>query len=125
MKNYSWLPNKFVDDGVGLIINGKRFDCSNLEEVTKPQNQELFLTHTALAKLVVSAEWSDWMESSPIPFSTEEMYGPEGKLNWLWPLRWVRPLEMLSAFCTNMGGGVPIEVIQEVVDICYMESCVS
>ena len=124
MKNYSWLPNKFVDDGIGLIINGQRFEGSSLGKITRLRNLDIHLTDVSLVILNLTEEWNDWMKSSSIRFSAEEVYGPEGKLNWLWPLRWERPMDMLSAFCTNMGGGVPIEVIREIVDICYQEAIV-
>jgi hypothetical protein len=32
---------------------------------------------------------------------------------------------MLYEFLNNMGGGVPIEVIREIVDICYQEAIVA
>jgi hypothetical protein len=126
MKNYSWLPNKFVDDGVGLIITGKRFGDHASERNVCQSSVKIRLTHSALAKLQASHEFENWMETSSIKFTTEEIYGPTGSIgSRLWNKSWVQPTSMLYEFLNNMGGGVPIEVIREIVDICYQEAIVA
>ena len=81
----------------------------------------LQITHTALGKLEESQAWSTSGIQSLYGFGAEEIYGPQGKLNWLWPLRWQDPEQMRSDLCQNMGGGVPIEVIDALVEICVEE----
>ncbi len=53
--------------------------------------------------------------------SAEDIYGPEGKLGWLWPIEWDKRDEMRDSLCTNMGGGIPISIINALVDICVAE----
>ena len=50
-------------------------------------------------------------------FTPESIYGPDGKLQWLWSLSWDSEEVMKSDLYSNMGGGVPIEIIDELVQI--------
>jgi hypothetical protein len=50
-------------------------------------------------------------------FTPESIYGPEGKLQWLWSSSWDSEEAMKSDLYTNMGGGVPIEIINELIRI--------
>ena len=54
-------------------------------------------------------------------FSAEGIYGPEGKLGWLWPYEWDHKDQMNGSLCTNMGGGIPISIIDALVAICVDE----
>ena len=81
----------------------------------------LQITHAALLKLEGTQAWSTSGIQSLYGVSPEEIYGPRGKLNWLWPLRWEDLGQMRSDLYQNMGGGVPIEVIDALVAICVEE----
>lgn len=85
----------------------------------------LKITLTSLAKLSNELVWLESSLHTRFGFTTEDVYGPEGKLNWLWPLRWKSADAMRSDLCTNMGGGVPIDIINALVDICEQESMAS
>jgi hypothetical protein len=52
-----------------------------------------------------------------VELESESIYGPEGKLQWLWSLSWDFEEAMKSDLYTNMGGGVPIETINELIRI--------
>ena len=82
----------------------------------------LRITHSALSKLERSQVWLTSGFYRRVGFRAEEIYGPEGKLNWLWTLIWEEPTAMRSDLCTNMGGGVPIDVIEALVSICLVEA---
>ena len=100
MKNYSWLSVPLVSPTAG----------------------GLKLTHGALSKLNESVDWKSWGGAKTGGFTPENVYGPLGSLKWLWGKTWSSPKSMLGDFLTNMGGGVPIEVIYKIVDLCYQES---
>jgi len=86
------------------------------------RNPAVRLSHSALSQLQITEAWlaSDFVGRDS--FSAEQIYGPEGKLGWLWPLTWQTADEMHAALCTNMGGGVPIDVIDALVAICDSEA---
>jgi len=81
----------------------------------------LKLTHHALSKLEASEAWQN---SELRKFKVEEIYGPEGKLGWFWNLTWDDKNRMRSSLCTNMGGGVPISIIDVLVSICAAERAI-
>jgi hypothetical protein len=62
---------------------------------------------------------SDAWKKSPLEknhgFTTQIIYGPNGKLLQYWGSTWVSAAAMQSDLCFNMGGGVPIEIIRELV----------
>ena len=82
----------------------------------------LQISHSALSKLQNTNAWISSNFTNGEGFTAEEIYGPAGKLGWLWPLSWQEPDEMRADLCTNMGGGVPIEVIDALVLICFDEA---
>jgi len=73
------------------------------------------VTADALAGLEASKAW----RTSELAgrFTANEVYGPEGRLRVL-GAEWDSAQSMLNALKTNMGGGVPIEVIKELVRQC-------
>jgi len=74
------------------------------------------ITHEVLADLKRSQAWQN-ATSFNSQFTPESIYGPEGKLQWLWSLSWDSQEAMKNDLCANMGGGVPIEIIDELVRI--------
>ena len=58
----------------------------------------------------------DWAVGFSDSFSitAEEIYGPEGKL-WYWGMAWPTAEAMTSTLYNNMGGGVPVAVVDELV----------
>ena len=81
----------------------------------------LRITHTSLAKLEAAQPWVDSGFLGKEGFSAEEIYGPQGKLGWLWPYEWDDAQQMKGSLCANMGGGVPISIIDALVAICVDE----
>jgi hypothetical protein len=47
--------------------------------------------------------------------TTERIYGPNGRLPQYWGHTWDTGEAMHGALCFNMSGGVPIEIIREIV----------
>lgn len=80
-------------------------------------SKNLKITLESLAELQSGAIFSRYFPKGS-EFTAENIYGPEGKLSGLWEQTWNSPVEMRSNLCTNMGGGVPIAVIDELVRIC-------
>jgi hypothetical protein len=76
----------------------------------------LRLSHEALALLDASESWINSLGQVD-GFTAETIYGPEGKLRHCWESNWSSAKEMRSDLMRNMGGGVPIEVIDELVEI--------
>ena len=83
----------------------------------------LQISHSALSQLQTTKSWLSFDLAGGDGFTAEDVYGPGGKLGWLWTLSWTGPYEMRADLCTNMGGGVPIEVIDTLVLICADEAC--
>ena len=81
----------------------------------------LRITHASLAKLETVQAWLDCGFQNVEGMSAEGLYGPEGKLGWLWPIEWDEGADMRGSLCTNMGGGVPISIIDALVAICVAE----
>ncbi len=81
----------------------------------------LRINSSVLARLGVSAVWKN---SNPLlagRFTPEEIDGPSGKLNSFWNIEWINEDEMRSALYQNMGGGVPVEIIEELIALCADE----
>ena len=76
----------------------------------------LRISHEALTQLQESTAWNESIRLST-GLTTEEVYGPKGKLSWLWQSSWATESAMRSDLMQNMGGGVPIEVINELAAI--------
>lgn len=71
------------------------------------------ITHEALVALEKTKTWEDWAEGGH-GFTAFDLFGPGGRLRY-WGTTWATAAEMKSALCTNMGGGVPIDIINELV----------
>jgi hypothetical protein len=76
----------------------------------------LRLSHEALAQLQASESWKNTL-GQVAGFTAESVYGPEGKIKQYWDRTWESPEQMRADLMQNMGGGVPIEVIDELVGI--------
>lgn len=74
------------------------------------------ITYESLEALKNSKAWVN-AQSFNSEFSPQSIYGPEGKLNWLWNSSWDSLETMRGDFYANMGGGVPIEIIDELIQI--------
>jgi hypothetical protein len=72
------------------------------------------ITNKSLVALEASRAWRKWAIGLSAGFTATEIYGPDGKLPH-WGSTWPTARAMQSALCDNMGGGVPIEVIDELV----------
>lgn len=85
-------------------------------EVVIVEVEKFRLTHEILGEINRSEIWKSYFGGS-IQLSAEDIYGPEGKLQWIWNSSWVDGDDMRSDLCENMGGGVPIEIIEELIRI--------
>ena len=83
-------------------------------------NKRFRITHEVLAELGRSEAWQSATSFNSL-FTPETIYGPEGKLNWLWNLSWDSAETMKNDFYMNMGGGVPMEIIDELIRIASIE----
>ena len=72
------------------------------------------ITDESLATLEDSQAWAESGIGDSPGFTAHEIYGPDGKLPH-WGSTWPTAKAMPSSLCDNMGGGVPIEVIDELV----------
>jgi hypothetical protein len=81
----------------------------------------LRISHTSLAKLEATWAWLDSGFLGREGFSADGIYGPKGKLGWLWLYKWDDAEQMQGSLCTNMGGGVPISIIDALVEISVEE----
>lgn len=86
-----------------------------------PWAMTLRISHTSLSKLEAAQVWVDSGFLGMEGISAEDIYGPQGKLGWLWPYEWDDAEQMKGSLCTNMGGGVPISIIGALVAICVDE----
>jgi hypothetical protein len=78
--------------------------------------KKLRISHEALSVLQDSETWREGF-GLIMSFTTEGVYGPEGKLSWLWQRSWDTESEMRGDLMQNMGGGVPIWVIDKLIEI--------
>lgn len=76
----------------------------------------------ALARLANTEPWQKFAPKvRPGEIVTPyKLYGPEGIWHYLWLKVYDSPEGLHSELCQNMGGGVPIEVIKEVVKAAKM-----
>ena len=86
----------------------------DLKGITVIKN--LRLSHEALALLQASKTWTNTL-GQVAGFTAESIYGPEGKLKHYWDRFWDSPEQMRMDLLQNMGGGVPIELIDKLVEI--------
>ena len=83
--------------------------------VERPLRVKWRITETALTALEKSKAYKAWVKNGPA-FTPAEIYGPEGKLNGNWNITHDTAESLRSALKTNMGGGVPISIIDAMVD---------
>ena len=79
-------------------------------------HRKFTITDEILDELQTSEIWMS-AKSFTSQFTPKSIYGPEGKMSWLWGLSWDSEDAMRSDFYTNMGGGVPIEIIDKLIQI--------
>jgi hypothetical protein len=79
-------------------------------------HRKFTITDEILDELQTSEIWMS-AKSFTSQFTPKSIYGPEGKISWLWGLSWDSEDAMRSDFYTNMGGGVPIEIIDKLIQI--------
>ena len=72
------------------------------------------ITHEVLTALEASQVWQSTVSFKSM-FTAESIFGPEGKLRWLWNSSWDTEDAMRSDLYTNMGGGVPVEILEELI----------
>jgi hypothetical protein len=73
------------------------------------------LTTRSLVALRKSDAWRNSGIEERLGFSPTDVYGPHGKISFAWGQAWDSASGMRAALCSNMGGGVPIQVIDELV----------
>ncbi len=73
------------------------------------------ITQDSLARLAKSDAWKESIPSLPEGTSPQNIYGPDGTLGFYSSMTWASPSEMRSDLMQNMGGGVPLKVIDSLV----------
>ncbi|MEJ6722199.1 N-6 DNA methylase, partial [Ilumatobacter sp.] len=81
--------------------------------VERPLRVRWEITDEALVDLEKSKPWKKWADSDH-GFTASDIYGPNGKLGF-WGKTWASGTEMMASLTQNMGGGVPIDVIKQLV----------
>jgi type I restriction enzyme M protein len=84
--------------------------------VERPLRLRWRITEESLAALEKSKPWKA-LVAKGWSFTAEEIYGEEGKLRGFRGTTWEAPDEMVSALAVNHGGGVPMEIIRELVKL--------
>ena len=74
------------------------------------------ITYESLAALEESHPWKNWTADDTYGYATLYVYGPDGRMG-SWGMVWNTAQDMRSTLCQNMGGGVPIEVIDKLVSL--------
>ena len=74
------------------------------------------IAYESLAALEESQAWKNWPAVDANGFTALYAYGPDGKMGY-WGMVWDTAQDMRSTLCQNMGGGVPIEVIDKLVSL--------
>ncbi len=87
--------------------------------VERPLHVKWRITDDALVALEKSKPWKKWAEGPGTRFTAAGLYGADGSLGH-WGQTWDNADDMHNALCTNHGGGVPIEIIRELVKLCAM-----
>lgn len=85
--------------------------------VERPLRVEWRITDDALVALEKSKPWKKWADGPGGRFTAAGVYGADGSLDY-WGRTWVNADDMHNALCENMGGGVPIEIIRELIKLC-------
>jgi type I restriction enzyme M protein len=81
--------------------------------VERPLRVRWEITDEALVDLEKSKPWKKWADAGH-GFTASDIYGPNGKLGF-WGQTWASDTEMMASLTQNMGGGVPIDVIKQLV----------
>lgn len=94
----------------------RRFVWTTEDELEIIHHRKFTITEEVLDELKTSEVW---VSAKPFSsqFTPKSIYGPEGRMSWLWDLTWDSEDAMRSDFYTNMGGGVPIEIIDRLIQI--------
>jgi hypothetical protein len=69
-----------------------------------------------LIALAASRPWKESGLNGSHGFTPQSIYGSSGKLPQFWGRKWDTAQGMLGDLCFNMGGGVPIGIIKELVN---------
>lgn len=90
------------------------------EDEKVPEAQHWEITEACLDSLGASRPWKVWREAwekagQASEFTPQSIYGPDGRMPQFNGQQWASAADMRAALCTNMGGGVPIEIIEELV----------
>ena len=87
-----------------------------LEEIgLDPVNIFWAITSESLARLSSSKTWKIFNQNPEVNFTPEGIYGSDGKLRQFSGRKWEKQEDMRSDLMSNMGGGVPIAVIDTLV----------
>jgi type I restriction enzyme M protein len=106
------LYGDFTENERVKILPNEAFGVLRIT-VERPLRVRWEITDDALASLEKSKAWKTWGEQ----FTAREIYGPEGKLRHYWGRVWPTGDEMAGSLSDNMGGGVPMSVIKELVKL--------
>jgi type I restriction enzyme M protein len=82
--------------------------------VERPLRLKWRITEDVLAKLEAAKPWQQWAASGH-GLTAAAVYGPDGSLGHVWGQTWGSAEAMRDALGANMGGGVPVEVIKDLV----------
>jgi hypothetical protein len=82
-------------------------DLSHLTIIRK-----LRIDSQVLSELVNSKVWKDYFEVE-IGITPNDIFGEDGPLNWLTHKTWISVEDMEADLYQNMGGGIPIPVLDE------------
>jgi len=83
--------------------------------VERPLRVKWRITDAALTALEKSKAWKAWAKQGH-GLTPADIYGPDGKLAVHWDITHDTADSLCSALSDNMGGGVPIDVINALVD---------
>ncbi len=84
--------------------------------VERPLKVKWRITDSALNALEKSKPWRAWAKEGH-GFTPTTIYGPTGKLGRLWEITYNTAESLRNALSDNMGGGVPNDVIEALVDV--------
>ncbi len=104
----------FVEGDCVKIFPNEAFGCMRIT-VERPLRAKWRITDVALASLEKSKAWKTWAKEDH-GFTAAEIYGDRGKLAFNWERTHDTAEALHSSLCTNHGGGVPIAVINALVE---------
>ncbi len=94
-----------------------------MNEANMRNRSQWCITERSLRALAETAEWHEFTHfwestvSSDSPITPEWVYGAEGKMSHLWFTSWDSPEAMRNDVSCNHGGGVPMSVINVLVEL--------